>query len=171
MPRDVVNLWRRVPREAQSAADIAAVDRGEGRRLFCYYRALYGQYPRRFMACMLDLTADGPVVSPLVFLRFLRQRIPVTEQVFSARVRPFESMTEAVRLLGSGQYGPGQLFEQAGYAVISCQTSRGILEFSVRRPDVPPDAAPFQPPGGQLGTCRPARPGVATADLPNAMQL
>jgi hypothetical protein len=56
-PRDVVNLWRRVPREAASTAAIAAVDRGEGRKLFCYHRALYGQYPRRFMACMLDLTA------------------------------------------------------------------------------------------------------------------
>lgn len=44
-------------RAAASAADIAAVDRGEGRRLFCYHRALYGQYPRRFMAYILDVTA------------------------------------------------------------------------------------------------------------------
>ena len=58
------------------------------------------------------------------------------QQVFSARFRPFDSTTEAARLLGTGQYGPGQLFEQAGYAVISYQTSCGILEFCVWRPDV-----------------------------------
>jgi hypothetical protein len=85
---------------------------------------------------MLDLTPDGPVIRPLLFLRFLRQRIPVPEQVISARVRPFENQREAFKLLGAGQYAPGGVLEQSGSVVISCQTSGGLLEFAVRRPDV-----------------------------------
>jgi hypothetical protein len=75
-PRDLLRISRRESREAASAADIVAIDRGEGRTVFCYYRGTYGSYPRRFAGCMLDLT-------------------------------------------------PG-----------SCQTSGGLLEFAVRRPDV-----------------------------------
>lgn len=119
-----------------SAADIAAIDRGDGRAVFCYYRGLYGSYPRRFAGCWLDLTADGAVIRPMLFLRFLRQRIPVSERVIGARVRSFESHGEALRLAGAGQYATGGLLEQSGFVVISCETSGGLLEFAVRRPDI-----------------------------------
>jgi hypothetical protein len=135
-PRDLLRTWKRRSREAASAADIAAVDRGEGRAVFCYYRGLYGSYPRRFAGCCLDLTADGPVIRPMLFLRFLRQRIPISERVIGARVRPFESHGEAFHLGGAGQYATGALLEQSGTVVISCETSGGVLEFAVRRPDI-----------------------------------
>lgn len=135
-PRELLRTRRRESRQAASAADIAAIDRGESRTLFCSYRGLYGSYPRRFAGCMLDLTPDGPVIRPLLFMKFLRQRIPISEQVIEARVRPFDSPGEARQLLGAGQYGPGGGLEQSGSVVISCHTSGGLIEFAVKRPDV-----------------------------------
>jgi hypothetical protein len=134
--RDLLRTWRRRPREATSAADIAAIDRGEGRTVFCYYRGLYGSYPRRFAGCMLDLTPDGPVIRPMLFLRFLRQRIPVSERVLRAQIRPFENQREAFQLGSTGQFAAGGLLDQSGSVVISCETVGGVLEFAVRRPDV-----------------------------------
>lgn len=135
MAGDVLGERRRGSREAASAADVAAIDEGAGRTVFCSYRGLYGSYPRRFAGCMLDLTLDGAVIRPLLLLRCW-QRIPVCEPVMWARVRPFDSEREAVRLGGAGQYGPGGLLQQSGSVVICCQTSGGLLEFAVRRPDV-----------------------------------
>ena len=90
------------------------------------------------MGCMMDLTPDGPVIRPMLFLRFLWQQIPVPEEVIWARVRPVENQREARSLLGTGQYAEGGLLEQSGSVVISCQTSGGLVEFAVRRPDVGP---------------------------------
>jgi len=133
--QDLLRTRRREPREAASATDIAAIDRGENRTVFCSYRGLYGSYPRRFAGCMLDLTPDGPVIRPLLLLRFLWQRIPISEQVAWARVRPFDNQREARNLLGAGQYSQGGMLEQSGSVVICCETTGGVLEFAVRRPD------------------------------------
>jgi hypothetical protein len=116
---DLLRTSRPGSREAASAVDIAAIDRGEGRTVFCSYRGLYGGYPRRFAGCMLDLTPDGPVIRPMQFLRFLWHRVPVSEPVIEAEVRPLASQREARQLAGSGQYAPGGLVEQAGSVVIS----------------------------------------------------
>ena len=53
-----------------------------------------------------------------------------------ARARPFDSQREARQLGGAGQFAPGGLLQQSGSAVICCQTTGGLLEFAVRRPDV-----------------------------------
>jgi hypothetical protein len=134
-PGDLLRTYRRRSRDAASAADIAAIDAGEGRTLFCYYRGLFGSYPRRFAGCMLDLTRDGAVIRPLLILRRW-QRIAISEQVTGAWVRPFDDKREAFRLGGAGQYAPGGLLQQSGSVVICCQTPGGLLEFAVRRPDV-----------------------------------
>lgn len=134
--RDLFRTYRRQSREAASAADIAAIDRGEGRTVFCSYRGSYGSYPKRFAGCMLDLTPEGPVIRPMLFLRFLWQRIPISERVIGAEVRPFENQREAFQLASTGQFAPGGLLQQSGSVVICCQTSGGLLEFAVRRPDV-----------------------------------
>jgi hypothetical protein len=104
--KDVLREYRRGPREAASAADVAAIDRGEGRTLFCYYRGLYGSYPRRLAGCMLDLTSDGPVIRPLLILKRW-QRIPITEQVMGAEIRPFENQREAFQLASTSQFARG----------------------------------------------------------------
>jgi hypothetical protein len=134
--RDVLRTYRQDSRETASAADIAAIEQGEGRTLFCHYRGSYGSYPKRFAGCMLDLTSDGPVIRPMLFLRFLWQRIPISERVISAEVRPFGSEREAFQLASTGQFARGRRLEQSGYAVICCHTFGGVLEFAVRRPDV-----------------------------------
>jgi hypothetical protein len=121
--RDLLGTWRPGSREAVSALDVAAINRGEGRTVFCSYRGLYGSYPRQFAGCMLDLTPDGPVIRPMLFLRFLWQRVPISEPLIEAEVRPFASQHEARQLAGSGQYAPGGLVGQAGSVVISCRTS------------------------------------------------
>jgi hypothetical protein len=137
MPWDLARSRLHGPDEAASAADIAAVDRGDGRRVFCSFRGLYGRYPRNFRGYLLDLTRDGPVLRPLVALGFLWKRLRITDPLISARVRPFESEGEARKLLATGQYAPGGSLEWAGTVVISCETAAGILEFAVKRPDVP----------------------------------
>ena len=133
--KDVLREYRRGSREAASAADVAAIDQGEGRTLLCSYRGLYGSYPRRFAGCMLDLTLEGPLIRPLLILKRW-QRIPISEQMIWARVRRFDNQREAFKLGGAGQYAPGGLLQQSGSVVICCQTSGGLLEFAVRRPDV-----------------------------------
>jgi hypothetical protein len=120
--RDVLRTYRQDSRETASAADIAAIEQGEGRTLFCHYRGSYGSYPKRFAGCMLDLTSDGPVIRPMLFLRFLWQRIPISERVISAEVRPFGSEREAFQLASTGQFARGRRLEQSGYAVICCHT-------------------------------------------------
>ena len=102
-PWDLLRTYRRRSGDAASVADIAAVDTGEGRTLFCSYRGLFGSYPRRFAGCMLDLTRDGAVIPPLLILKRW-QRIAISEQVTGAWVRPFDDKREAFRLGGGGQY-------------------------------------------------------------------
>lgn len=155
-PRDLLRISRRESREAASAADITAIDRGEGRTVFCYYRGTYGSYPRRFAGCMLDLTPDGPVIRPMLFFRSFWQQIPIAEQIIGTRVRPFDSQREALQLGSTGQLARGGLLEQSGSVVVSCQTSGGLLEFAVRRPDVDLVLHFFDRKAEQR--CRPAAP-------------
>jgi hypothetical protein len=126
----------RGPGERERAADIQAVDRGEGRTLFCSFRATYGSYPRSFRGYMLDLTPEGLVLRPVLLLGFLSRRIPARERIESARVRPFQSEREARSLLATGLYAPGDRMGWAGMEVITCETAAGVLEFAVKRPDV-----------------------------------
>jgi hypothetical protein len=51
----------RAPSQEARAADVEAVDRGEGRTIACLFRGTYGIYPRRFKQKMLDLTSDSLV--------------------------------------------------------------------------------------------------------------
>lgn len=113
------------------------MDRGEVVTVLCAYRGTYGDCPKRFMACWLDLDPDGPVIRPMLFLSFLWKRIRVSGQIEDAWVAPFANEWEALNWRGSGMYATGGVLEQAGKMVISCRTSAGVLEFAVSRPDVP----------------------------------
>lgn len=121
------------PTDEQAAADVAAIDRGESRTVYCSFRGFYGAYPRRFWGYHLDLRPGGLVLRPRLKLG---RRFHVGEQVLSAHVRPFESKREAMQHLGTGQYAPGGKLEWAGMVVVRCETSDGVLEFAVPRPDV-----------------------------------
>lgn len=132
---DVLRNRFRSPSRAVISADIAAVDRGEARMVSCLFRSLYGAYPRRFRARMLDLTPLGPVVRPYWF-SVSRARFPIEEPVASASVRRRNPRTDW-NVRATGIYAPGGILAHAGSEVIRCQTSLGILEFAVPRPDVP----------------------------------
>jgi len=75
----------------------------------------------------------------LVLIQYLlftvRRRTPVTEELLSARMP--ESPRETVLIGSGGLYSAGQPLQMASCSIISCTTALGVLEFAVRRPDVP----------------------------------
>ncbi len=135
MPLDLVRNQMRAPSPAATAADIEALDRGEGRTVACMFRGTYGRYPRRFRQKMLDLTSDALVLRPFWY-SLNRRPMTITERVLSAQVRPRNFKTDW-NIKATGVYAPGSRLEWAGFEVVSCRTSAGILEFAVPRPDVP----------------------------------
>jgi hypothetical protein len=136
-PVDVLRVGVASRRQPAMAADAAAIDRGEGRTMPCWFRGLYGDYPRRFRGYFLDLAPDRPVLREFWVPFVVRRRIPITEDLISARVRPFESTREARRFVSTGLYAPEGPLQWAGNAIVSYQTPQGVLEFGVKRADVP----------------------------------
>lgn len=134
MPIDLVRNRMRAPNQAARAADIEAVDRGEGRTIACLFRGTYGTYPRRFKQKMLDLTGDSLVLRPFWY-GLNRKRVTIAEPVLAAQVRERNFKTDW-NVRAAVEYAPGRRLEWTGFEVISCQTSSGILEFAVPRPDV-----------------------------------
>lgn len=133
---EIATAYRKQDREASQAADIAAVESGVTVTVISEYRGEYGGYPRNFRGCYLDLTPDGLVIRPLLLFSFLWKRIPVNESVIAARVREYTSEREALLVGGGGRYAPGGTLQQSGMVPISCETSGGLLEFAVPRPDI-----------------------------------
>lgn len=133
---EVATARRRKSREAGQAADIAAINAGVTVTVISEYRGNYGRYPKRFMGCYLDLAPGGLVIRPLLLFSYLWKQIPVKESVAGARIGEFSSRGEAFRMGGGGQYAAGMPLEQSGMVPIYCETSGGVLEFTVPRPDV-----------------------------------
>lgn len=124
------------PRPSLVTGDLAAVATGQTVQMICYFRRLYSNHDRRFRAYFLELTADGPVlVRKLLFMT--RKRIPVIEEIRSARVREFEDQREAWRFASTGLRAPGGLREWEGSSIIACETAQGVIEFGVGRRNVP----------------------------------
>jgi hypothetical protein len=134
-PLDVIRNRFRGPSQSAIAADIAAVDNGTARTVACMFRADYGDYPRRFTQRMLDLLPNGPVVRPFWY-SLRRARFRIDEPVVTAFVRSRNPRTDW-NVRATGMYSAGARLEWAGFEVISCRTSLGVLEFAVPRPDVP----------------------------------
>ena len=114
---------------------MAAIDRGETRSVICRYRGLYGNYSRKWLIFFLDLAPAELVLHHYVLFRG-RVRIPITEALISASLRPPASPQEARHIGASGQYAPGGSMELVGQQIVSCKTTGGIIEFAVRRTDV-----------------------------------
>jgi hypothetical protein len=134
-PLDLVKNRLRGPSNAATSADIEAVDRGEARTVACMFRGTYGPYPRRFRQQMLDLMPDGPIVRPFWYA-IRRSKFRIEDPILSASVRPRNPRTDW-KVRATGMYASGSPLEWAGFVVIQCQTSPGVLEFAVPRPDVP----------------------------------
>lgn len=135
-PVDVLRRGFRAPGKTALAADIAAIDRGEGRTLACLFRGTYGNYPRRYARKMLDLDPHALVIRPFwsspIRSKF---RIP-REDVTSAHLRP-SRVADSGKVMDEGIYPAGAVFEWAAFVVVVCQTADGELELGVPRPDVP----------------------------------
>lgn len=125
-PRQTSTLRNPDKRAASQAADIAAVDRGDVIRVVpCDHRGDYGEYPRRFRGYRLDLEPERPVIRASLW-----RRIPVREQILSARVRPFRGDWESRRR------GGNQEFSLEKRVIIECMTTGGTLDFGVGVSDV-----------------------------------
>ena len=134
-PLDVLRNWFRGPSGAAIAADLAAIDRGEGRRLGCLFRGDYAGYPRRFHRKMADLLPQALVLRPF-WSSPDRRSLRIAEIVVSASVRPRDRAKDW-NVPGTGMYGPGQALGYAGFEVVECKTALGRFELAVPRPDVP----------------------------------
>ena len=118
------------------SSDIEAIDRGEGRKMLCQFRGLYGNYPRQYRGRFMLLSPDGLVL--MEYLLFtVRRRTLITEEMLSARERVPDSRQEALSIGSGGLYAAGQPLQMAGKSIISCMTPLGVLEFAVKRADVP----------------------------------
>lgn len=133
---EIFTAYRRGAREKRQKGDIEAVDSGVTVTLVGSYKGNYGKYPKRFMMAYIDLNEDGIVIRPMLFFGQYWRKIPVSERVISARVRPFLNKREAFSVRGGGQYAAGGILEQTGNVAISCTTSGGVLDLAVPRPDV-----------------------------------
>jgi hypothetical protein len=96
--------------------------------MLCWFRGLYGDYPREFRGYFMDLAPDGLVLRKYVLFTE-RRRIPIREELLSARERMPESLQEARRIGAAGGL--------AGNSIISCMTPLGVLEFAVKPTDAP----------------------------------
>jgi hypothetical protein len=134
-PLDVLRNRFRVPGGAAIAGDLAAIDRGEGRRVACLFRGDYTGYPRRFHRKMADLLPQALVLRPF-WSSPDRRSFQVDELVVSAGPRPRDRGKDW-NVPGTGMYGPGQALGYAGFEVLQCQTELGRFELAVPRPDVP----------------------------------
>lgn len=132
---DTLKAGFRRPKAAASRADIAAIDRGEARRVACLFRGLYPPYSVRFQVRTLDLTADAVVLGPLWYSSD-RHTTKITETVTAAHTRPRDPVTDR-RIHSKWNYEVGKPLEYAGFTVIVCETPGGKLEFAVPNPDVP----------------------------------
>lgn len=135
-PLDVIRRGFRPPSQAAVSADLEAIDHGDGRTLACFYRAEYGGYPRRFRRKMLDLMPAGLAFRPF-WSSPSRTRFQIDAgEIMSAHMRPRSHRTD-LNVPATGVYQQGGSFSYAGFEVIQCQTSHGLLELAVPRPDVP----------------------------------
>jgi hypothetical protein len=134
-PLDVLRNRFRAPGDAAIAGDLAAINRGEGRRVACLFRGDYRGYPRRFHRKMADLLPQALVLRPF-WSSPDRRSFQVDELVVSADRRP-RDWSEDRNVPGTGMYGPGQALGYAGFDVVQCQTELGRFELAVPRPDVP----------------------------------
>jgi hypothetical protein len=136
-PLDAARVFIPGWRKRVQASDLAAIDRGEPRTVLCWFRGLYGNYRRKFYIYFLDMTSAGPVLRKNL-LFWERERIPITEGLVSASLRPPASPQEARRVRANGTpYGSGGPMDVVGRQIISCETTEGIVEFAVMRTDVP----------------------------------
>lgn len=123
------------PKKAATLADIAAIDRGEARRVACLFRGLYPPYSAKFIVRKMDLTPAAVILRPFWYSpdRHISQ---ITKSVTFAYTRPRNPATDH-RIHSFGNYEEGKPLGYAGFTVVVCETARGRLEFAVPNPDVP----------------------------------
>jgi hypothetical protein len=135
-PFDILRRGFRPPGKSALAADLSAIDRGEGRTLACLFRGFSGDFPRRSGRKMLDLAPDALVIRPF-WSSPLRAKFRIPrEAITSAHLRP-PRLGESGKVMDDGIYPAGAIFAWAAFVVIICESADGKFELGVPRPDVP----------------------------------
>lgn len=135
LPQDLLKNRVRGPSTDAIAADMEALNKGQSRTVACLFRGTYGQYPKRFRQQMLDLLPGVPVVRPFWYA-IRRERFRIEEPITSAHVRSRDPKTDR-NVRATGIYATGKPLSWAGFVVVHCRTSLGVIDFAVPRPDVP----------------------------------
>jgi hypothetical protein len=115
-----------------AARRITAIDKGQRIRLLLWVCGTYGDYPRKWRAYIAYLEPAGLVLRPNLLPGSRHRTITITEPMVSAHERPYADFAER-RRLDAVRYAATEMQR----VVVTCQTSQGILEFGVRRGDMP----------------------------------
>lgn len=125
------------PLVMKSVEPASALDEHQA-ELVCWFRGLYGAYPRQFRGYIVQLTPTGLRLRPNWLFKHRMPTFEIPPDVVSVQERPIAAGREARLMLGrAGLYAPGAPLEGAGRVIVSWQTSQGLLEFGVQRCDVP----------------------------------
>jgi hypothetical protein len=131
-------MFKLPPPEA-SRADLAAVRRGETRRVVCWIRGSYAPFPSRLRQGWLDLSRDEAQWTPLWSIA--RPAQPVSGPIESVWTRPADEREPGVKK-GGQMYGVVNI--PACY-VVTCRTPSGSIDLVIAGSDVPLVAGYFSP--------------------------
>jgi hypothetical protein len=134
----------KLPSPALSQADIAAVRRGESRRVACFLRGSSGPYPTRLRQGWLYLSSHDAQWRPFWSIR--RRPRQISGSIVSVVTRPVDYREPLVSK--GGKYGG--LVVRPSFVVVTCQTPSGSFDLVVPTADVPLVVDHFTP------TSRPA---------------
>jgi hypothetical protein len=123
------------PPQGRLDADIESVDTNVTIRVASLFRGTDDKYPNRFSQRLLDLTPEGIMVRPF-WSSLNRRKFMIEEDIIDAHVRPRNFQTDW-NVRSGGAYTSDGPLAAAGFDVITCRTTAGMVEFAVPRPDVP----------------------------------
>jgi hypothetical protein len=128
------------PPPAASQADLAAVRRGEARRVSCFLRGSSAPFPSRLRQGWLYLSSHDAQWKPFWSIRRPAQQI--TGPIESVVTRPADHREPRVKKGGKAEYG---LVTIPAFVVVTCQTPSGSIDLVVPSADVPLVVGYFSP--------------------------
>jgi hypothetical protein len=131
------SLMFKPPSPDQSQADLAAVRRGEVRKVSCFLRGSFDPYPHRLRQGSLYLSGPHALWEPFWSVRRACQQ--VNGPVLSVTIRPADHREPNVKKGGGG------FVNVPSFTVVTCHTSCGAVDLLVPSADVPLVAGYFMP--------------------------
>jgi len=128
------SLFVRLPPDAESAADVATVHRGQTLRVSCFLRGTHAPFPPRLRQGSLYVSKDTLQWKP--FWPIARAPVQLTGPAESVVTRPADHREPGVKRGDSGGRRYWLVTAQA-FVVVTCQTKSGAFDLVVPAVDVP----------------------------------